>query len=67
MKVIISKEEKALIKAYVSLKFKKCGGLDSSDSDWLENNCTKIIDNRNGEYRYMVEDFITELINKLNN
>ena len=69
LKMKISKEEKALIRAYVNLEQSKlftCGGLDEKDSSWLENECTKIIDNRNMDYRYLVENFIIEYIRKLN-
>jgi len=59
----ISKEEKALIKAYVNLQYSKME-LDEKDINWLENECTIIIDNRNSDYRYLVDDFITEYINK---
>lgn len=62
----ISKEEKALIKAYVNLKYQYCGGLEEKDASWIEYETTGIINNRNCEYRYMVEDYIISLINKLN-
>ena len=65
----ISKEEKALIKAYVNLQQSKLftsGGLEEEDSRWLENECTKMIENRNCEYRFLVEDFIIEYVNKIN-
>lgn len=64
----ISKEEKALIKAYVNLQqsnLSSSGGIDVEDSSWLENECTKIINNRNNEYRFLVEKFITEYITKI--
>lgn len=59
----ISKEEKALIKAYVNLQYSKME-LDKKDINWLENECTIIIDNRNSDYRFLVDDFIREYINK---
>ena len=62
----LSKEEKALIKAYVNLQATKIE-IEESDAPWLEYECTRIIDNRNMEYRYLVEDFITEYINKIIN
>ena len=62
----ISKEEKAFIKAYVNLQGSKME-IDEKDASWLEYECTEIIENRNMEYRYLVEDFITEYINKIIN
>lgn len=62
----LSKEEKALIKAYVNLQATKME-IEKKDASWIENECTRIIENRNSEYRYLVEDFITEHINKIIN
>ena len=64
MKMKICKEEKALIKAYVNLLIKQGVELEEKDSAWVENECTKIIDNRNMDYRMMVDDFIVTLISK---
>lgn len=58
----ISKEEKAFIKAFVNLKFITCNGLEEKDAEWMEYEITGIIGNRNGEFRYDVEDYITKLI-----
>ena len=64
----ISKEEKAFIKAYVNLlNVRYCGELDEKDAEWIEYEVTGIIGNRNMDYRFLVEDFITEYINKINN
>ena len=57
----IKREEKALIKAYVNFmktKYSIC----PDDADWLESEVTTIIGNKNMEYRYMVEEYITALI-----
>ena len=62
----ISKEEKAFIKAYVNLQGSKMK-IEESDAPWLEYECTRIIENRNMEYRHLVEDFITKYINKIIN
>ena len=62
----ISKEEKALIKSYVNLMNIQCNGLDRKDIAWIENETTKIINNRNGEYRYLVEDYINSIIEIIN-
>ena len=57
----LKKEEKTLIKAYVNfMKTKHC--ISQNDANWLENEVTTIIENKNIEYRYMVEDYIKELI-----
>ena len=63
----ISKEEKAFIKAYIKLlNVKYNGELDEKDAEWIEYEVTGIIENRNMEYRYTVEDYISKLINELN-
>ena len=57
----LKREEKTLIKAYVNFmktKYNIC----PNDADWLESEITNIIGNKNVEYRYMVEDYIKELI-----
>ena len=57
----LKREEKTLIKAYVNFiktKYDIC----PNDANWLENEITNIIDNKNMEYRYKVEDYIKELI-----
>jgi glycerol-3-phosphate dehydrogenase len=57
----IKREEKALIKAYVNfMKTKHC--ICPNDADWLESEVTSIIGNKNMDYRYMVEDYITALL-----
>lgn len=61
----ISKEEKALIKAYINLQAYGCR-LFLDDAGYFENQITRFIGNRDGEYRQTVEDFIIELINKIN-
>jgi hypothetical protein len=63
--VKISKEEKALIKAVVVLRSKKYE-LDIKDAGSLEHECTGIIGNREMSYRYLVEDFIINEIEKIN-
>ncbi len=57
----IKREEKALIKAYVNFmktKYNIC----TDDAAWLESEVTSIIENKNMDYRYMVEDYITALL-----
>lgn len=61
----ISKEEKALIKAFVNLKNINCCGLNEKDAEWIEYEVTGIIGNRNMEYRYAVEDCVSKLITEL--
>jgi hypothetical protein len=57
----MKREEKALIKAYVNfMKTKQC--ISQNDADWLESEVTTIIGNKNIDYRYMVEDYITALL-----
>ena len=64
----LSKEEKALIKAYVNLQATKIE-IKESDASWLKYLCISIIDNKNSEYRYLVEveKFISKHINKIIN
>jgi|LSQX01.1.fsa_nt_gb hypothetical protein len=59
MKII--KEEKALIKAYVNLMRTK-HHICPNDADWLENEVTTIIGNKNAEYRYMAHEYILSLL-----
>lgn len=66
MKVKISKEEKNLIKAYVTLKAKQWGSIDEKDASSLEHDLTGMINNRNSEYRYAVEDYIIKLVENIN-
>ena len=57
----IKREEKTLIKAYVNFmktKYNIC----PNDADWLESEVTSIIGNKNMDYRYKVEDYITALL-----
>lgn len=63
----ISKEEKAFIKAYVKLlNVKYYEELDEKDAEWMEFEMTGIIKNRNMDYRFAVEDYISKIINALN-
>jgi hypothetical protein len=57
----IMKEEKALIKAYVNLMRTK-HHICPDDAYWLEDEVTTIIGNKNIDYRFMVEDYITTLL-----
>lgn len=66
-KPVISKEEKSFIKAYVKYQNSKSyDGLDSKDAEQIEYEVTGIIGNRNMEYRFDVEDYISKLINEIN-
>lgn len=58
----ITKEEKAVIKAIINLRIAKGIELEITDAKWLESELTTIIDNKNCEYRFLVEDFITTLL-----
>jgi len=57
----MKREEKALIKAYVNLMRTK-HHICPNDADWLESEVTTIIGNKNIEYRYMVHEYIIELL-----
>lgn len=57
----IKKEEKMLIRAYVNFMRTKYD-IGVGDAAWLESEITSIINNKNIEYRYMVEEYIIALI-----
>ena len=56
-----TKEEKVLIKAYVNYNKSKIE-LGNTDAQWLENDLSKMLNRRNSDFRFDLEDFIKTLI-----
>lgn len=60
----VTREEKALIKAYVNLETKKNGAIELSDINSIAFTLVKIIGNLDGDYRTLVTEEIERIIFK---
>lgn len=59
-----TKEEKAIIKAYVNLYISKGYITTKEECTMIEQDTFRLLDRRNSEERYYIEDYARELIEK---